>query len=1051
MKTLFLKYIVIVLKYFFTKGFGDDATTFADPILSLLTEDHPKRLATAIDSGQYAQFVSPIIEHISSILTELRATPDDIEVVTLELAATLGVAKITLASLLAESLDARMLTFQLRTARDVTGLQLSDSQLALYERSLPTIAEQIVHLAPQMKNWTSLNAREVLRRLGPSISQQPPIYAEPIQTPSSPLPEPRSSALIKLESRIDTGKELIKTGLCQSALELLEDIRKSDDYTIATNHLKFRIAANIGTCALELHDVATAVDEFQRAYRFQPDNPNAHYFKSYASLLSGEITEAEAAARTGLIKTPGDANLTSLLIQSLFEQGRLKEIETMLRTDLWITNEAACCLTLGDGFARMGQLDKAEHYFELGIALSPEMYKGLLAYGSILMMRAQREMQADMPLPSRIPPIVVDRQNKAIDAFTRTMELTEQHQDRSLFYEALINRAAAFISQGEYKEAQRDLGRVLYEQPDNMMALLNMGITYYGQHKLDEAIPFLQRAADSGASPEANLFLGNSLISQKEFEQARLILVAVWTPNEFTPLQVEIADALLEAYEGIQDEQSIRELIGVLSSPRFDVAESHAALSQHFVRSGKIPEAIQELQTAIEKAQPQSKERMTYLLAGLFAKQGDHTNSLARLESIVDLALPGTTRNNYVTELYRGGNYSKALSIARRIRDSEGALPVISEIEALTLQIADDWSGASKIWGIVAEVTPNNPTCRVNAAAAAIEAGNREEARVLINKVDISEITNSPSELLNVAYIRAVCGLGGALPFAYAARRQAGNDPEMHARYVMLCTSLPEPEAELGVHPPETVEPGTAIDLTLKDKIVRLAILEDDPLQPGELSPSDQTAITLLGKSIGDLVRLPTGLLGEDDFEITQIHTKYAHMVHESMNSFGKQRLNHIAVSVQDVNEPEFQQRLIDSLDDKARRSDQLVTAYRTTPVMLYTVAEVMHRPVIEVWQGLTSLPNGRVMCSPGQPQDSADQAAAASTCKQVVLDEVGLLTIVSLGIQTHLACRFDRLIVPGCVSEALKSYCLEKSMRQPNATMWSDWSCPELVYTKLS
>jgi hypothetical protein len=113
----------------------------------------------------------------------------------------------------------------------------------------------------------------------------PRIPPEDIET--SPLIQEKIS-----HARVDAARQLIQEGQIQSAQRMLQRLRGDFAKQPSSASLQFRIATNLGSCALHFEDMATAKAEFSLALTLQPDDPKALANAALAALLNDEVQAA---------------------------------------------------------------------------------------------------------------------------------------------------------------------------------------------------------------------------------------------------------------------------------------------------------------------------------------------------------------------------------------------------------------------------------------------------------------------------------------------------------------------------------------------------------------------------------------------------------------------------------------------------------------------------------------------------------------------------------------------------------------------------------------
>lgn len=121
--------------------------------------------------------------------------------------------------------------------------------------------------------------------------------------------------LSQYERLINDYAELIQ-GNPQTALKLLQNLQKEIESS-TTDHIRFRIAANIAACQLEMGQEGTAANGLIAASAYAPDNPKAIANKAFGFLLLEKWDSVRKLGEQELLKQPNNALLAAHYIRSL--------------------------------------------------------------------------------------------------------------------------------------------------------------------------------------------------------------------------------------------------------------------------------------------------------------------------------------------------------------------------------------------------------------------------------------------------------------------------------------------------------------------------------------------------------------------------------------------------------------------------------------------------------------------------------------------------------------------------------------------------------------
>ena len=108
------------------------------------------------------------------------------------------------------------------------------------------------------------------------------------------------------------------------ALKSLQRLQTRIESSISPR-IRFRIAANIAACRLELGESERAARELIAASEIAPNEPKAVSNKAFAHLLLNDWAAARDIAKEGLVEQPGNATLAGIYLRSLVHDHTVEE------------------------------------------------------------------------------------------------------------------------------------------------------------------------------------------------------------------------------------------------------------------------------------------------------------------------------------------------------------------------------------------------------------------------------------------------------------------------------------------------------------------------------------------------------------------------------------------------------------------------------------------------------------------------------------------------------------------------------------------------------
>ena len=118
-----------------------------------------------------------------------------------------------------------------------------------------------------------------------------------------------------LERQVNDYAVLVSTNPA-IALELFQKLQEDLD-SDTTDHIRFRVAANIAACQFNLGEEDIAAQGFIAAYEFDPSHSKAIAHKALGLFLQGDWNALKAFAETQLSEFPDNAELAAIYIQGM--------------------------------------------------------------------------------------------------------------------------------------------------------------------------------------------------------------------------------------------------------------------------------------------------------------------------------------------------------------------------------------------------------------------------------------------------------------------------------------------------------------------------------------------------------------------------------------------------------------------------------------------------------------------------------------------------------------------------------------------------------------
>jgi len=420
-------------------------------------------------------------------------------------------------------------------------------------------------------------------------------------------------------------------------------------------------------------------------------------------LLTGRKAEAQRTMDQLLKQNPNDAATLLLRSQLLMDEGRADEgLEVLRRAKQAEPRSAVVAYFLAAAYLRRGELQLAEAELRNAVQLDPDL-------------PAPRVLLAQFEL----------NRGKADQALTLVEKALAQ---QPAAVEPYLVRSMALAQQGDLRQAERDLLRLLEEFPGaRAQALTYCTAAWLRLHQ--------KRYAEARAAAERSLAL------QPQSREAFLL----WGLAALADKQPNLAP--LEAYlQNHANWAAGLEVLGQLLAQQRRYAEAEAYLEKALALDPKLSSAqlLRADLTILQGRQDQARDLLTQLvaqqprLAAAHVRLGqlyDRAEDWKRAEECYRKALEADPNNavakNNLAWLYAeyGGNIDVALRLAQEAREAVPADPMIANTLGWIYVKKRSYASAIQLLRESVEKMPKRALYRYHLGVAYLGAGRTDEAK----------------------------------------------------------------------------------------------------------------------------------------------------------------------------------------------------------------------------------------------------------------------------------------------------------------------------------
>ena len=800
----------------------------------------------------------------------------------------------------------------------------------------------------------------------------------------------------ELEEGIDEVRNLIDQGLVLSARGKLENIRA--DAGEIPEHLILRILTNLAACELEIGNIDAACELLEEAHSQLPENQTAIANAALAAGLRKDFPLSVELAREALALEPHDSQATAALMGGLWETRELEQLDRVVDTEEWIAGDRRCSLLLATIRMHQSRFEEATTLFRSLNETNPKDAEGHLALSQCLIQRYQADSLA-LGYGAKSPEWLLEAESEA----TLSIELLETTQLQTRRHQARVARAAARILMGNDEAGSADLNVVLGESPRQSDAAYNKGLMLLNQGRHEEARVVLESIEDTEIQENAILPLAEVCLALGDAKAVVVLLSGKINLGDPSWENLRMAEQLLEAEALLGCESSVSLALEPAlnqdpNNHRLLLLEAMRLKSQNDGVGAEIA-----LRRAVENAAGPDRRAIQFQLGAFYESVGKFREAADLIGEVVGDNASHPAAIPLLRCLFRGELHREALDLGRKIRQTDPVPPRLAlEVEAWVLEYVGDIPSMISRLEDIGSRSDSTSLDKFALAFAHFRCGSHDVAREVILAIDISELSNDPHSLMELAKMKRLLGMEGFLNDAYLARRCGYDNATVHLGYFGLFQSRSEEWEE-----PEVVGPGCAVLLKdgSQENWWHIVDAREEPRGSHELTAEHETAQRLIGSRVGATIYLREGI-EVLSYEIMAIQSKFARAFQEVSEEFSTLFPEHpglFRVPVENVHQ------VIDERGQYVRSVEDL---YKTGQIPLVTFASMVGRSVTEVWRGLTNSPSARVHFGTGTHIDTSEAAELLNDAECLILDSVSLLTVHELRLIGHVQERFDRVVI---------------------------------------
>ena len=814
----------------------------------------------------------------------------------------------------------------------------------------------------------------------------------------------------ELSRRIDTARDLIQQGLVAAARTRLRQIQREAQQL--PDGVAFRLVTNLAVCALGEDKFDEACPLFDEAHSIQPENRTGITNTALAALLQQNPKRASDLARKSLAVDPHDSNAAAILIRALWDLEESEQLEKFVASEEWIAQESASASALAG--IRAGQLrfEEAIAIYRSVIDADPDDPHAHLALSQCLLTYAQLDR---LPVGYGNESLTMLREAE-VEA-RRAVDLLQPTQLKARRYEALVLRAGARALLGKVDEAMRDVDAVLVEAPEHPVAVHHKGLILLKKGVPAEARKWLESIQDPDVRADSLLPLADACLESGDAEAAIELLTGRFKLDQPAREDLGRAGCLLRAEAAIGADDSVGPILeaAMEQNPNDPSLFTLAAVRSSLRGDTESSEAS--FIKAIELADEPQSQALQAQLGSLYASLDRFADAAEMFSKACGDNASHPDAVPLLLSLFNSGQYGKALDWARKIRGANDRTPrVVIEVEADLCGYVGDAGRAAALHGELCSREDSTPNDQVRLAMAQFRCGERDAALRTVLDIDVSDLGPDSQALMKLAHLKRFLGADDYIQDAYLSRRYGLDEPEAHLGYLRLFQGGEEDWEE-----PRVVGLGCAVRIKSDDEEQWWQILEvgEESYGPRHLSPQNDLAQRLLGRSVGDVV-VSRQSLGSLSYEITAIQSKYVRAYQETVEDFPARFPDNRSLSRVKLDNDLDQ--IFQSIDLRHRHVSNAEALYKSQQLPFAVFCDLVGSSTLEAWPEYTVQLTSRLHFGIGSDQEAKEAKQLLANADSVVLDMIALLTVHRLELADHLRKRYSRVTIPQQVFDEIQN-----------------------------
>jgi tetratricopeptide (TPR) repeat protein/SOS-response transcriptional repressor LexA len=833
-------------------------------------------------------------------------------------------------------------------------------------------------------------------------------------------------------SELDHAKALIEQFKHKEALDFLEPLEKRI-FTRARPLIRYRLLSNKAAAKAGLGALEEAGQLFVQAHQYNPDDEKALCNRAVGHLFLRQLAEAAGFARRVIERNPLNTRAHEILVRCAPPTEPFDAILESIPGALRESEDVAHALS--QAARERGDMELAIRWLEVSLSKSNGKAPGIQAdLGSTILETFIRRGEVLNGL--QVKPEDRARLERCVSVLSQALAGLAASGNLEQLVALLVNRSTAHDCLGEQRKALADIEKALELAPEDPKVLKQKAFLLHKAGETNAAVGLLRTILTNPRVPEAALILSQVLYDKGDRTGAASILersIADRSAGQLKDAErrflghVLLTEGDLDGARRLSAQMRAEAPTDVLTL--VDAAKIERVTGDAGTASALLEEALQYVSDA-------TPFQHVIALGNALYSTERFADACRVYERVVDPRVDSPFAERLLYAYYRAGETEKALEAchARPAKDKRLA----TQIELSILEDIGDLEGAVAITSTYLALHPEDLELRARLAWLLFRLVRMSELDELL-ALPIDPGSAPIDAGFRLASMLAERGQHArCIDLAYELRRRHFDNGEAHMKYVGLFFGRSK---ELDtILESDVVAKDFAVRVQEDGQESRWYILEDRAdatAARDELDIRTGLAKRLLGRRLNDEM-VTVGSVSESRLKIAEIKSKFVFALHESLellpNRFAETK-GFEKIPVPDGAVRETFEKILDAASIRGQDASQAQKLYVDLKITIGTLANMIDKGAIEVWDGLVGSRWGVRSCL-GTPQERGTALATLKRDSAVVVDITALLTAADVGVLELLKSTFKECLLTQSTVDLILAALTELSGKQSEGFM---------------